>query len=112
MRFLLMICHDDAFRPTESLVAEILVWIQEMEGRGIRVHGNPLRPVAEATTVRVRNGVQTRTAGPFARSKEKMCAYELIECPGTEQAVEVASMHPMARVATIEVRPVWSELAG
>jgi len=112
MRFLLMICHDDAFRPTESLVAEILAWIREMEGRGIRVHGTPLRPAAEGVTVRVRDGKAIRTPGPFARSKEKMCAVELIECASREQAIEVALRHPMAKVATIEVRPVWSELAG
>lgn len=39
-----------------------------------------------------------------------MCAYELIECSSQEEAIEVAALHPMAEAATIEVRPVWSEL--
>ena len=76
------------------------------------MYGNPLRPPGDATTVRVREGKVTLKRCPFARSKEKMCAYELIECSSTEEAIEVASQHPMAKVATIEVRPVWSELAG
>ena len=49
---------------------------------------------------------------PFAKSKEKMCAYELIEGSSPEEAIEVASMHPMAKVATIEVRSIWNEPAG
>ncbi|MCG8527298.1 MAG: YciI family protein [Opitutales bacterium] len=52
------------------------------------------------------------TSGPFADSNEKVCAYELIECANMEEAVGNASRHPMAKVATIEVRPVWSELAN
>jgi hypothetical protein len=43
---------------------------------------------------------------------EKMCAYELIECSGEEAAIKVASSHPLAQVATIEVRAIWTELAG
>jgi hypothetical protein len=39
-------------------------------------------------------------------------AYELIERPSIEEAIDVASQHPMAKAATIEVRPIWNELAG
>ncbi len=112
MQFLLIICHDDDFRPTDTLLADIHAWISEMGGRGIRTYGNPLQPPSEATTVRVRNGKLRRTNGPFSNSKEKMCAYELIECASAEEAVDVASRHPMAKAATIEVRPIWNELVG
>jgi hypothetical protein len=60
--------------------------------------------------VRIRKEKLAITKGPFAKSKEKMCAYELIECSSQEEAIEVAALHPMAEAATIEVRPVWSEL--
>lgn len=112
MQYLLIICHDDNFRPTEKLIAEIHAWTKEMTDRGIRVYGNPLRPAGDATTVRVRNGRLVRKNAPFADSAEKMCAYELIECGSTDEAVEVASRHPMAKAATIEVREVWNELAS
>lgn len=111
MQFLLIICHDDNFRPTEGLLSDIKAWIEDANHRGIRVYGNPLRPSGEAVTVRVRHGKLTRTNAPFTDSGEKMCAYELIECRSVEEAVEVASNHPMAKAATIEVRPVWNELA-
>lgn len=90
---------------------EIGEWIAEMEKRGIRRHGNPLKPPGEAVTVRVRNGNPHIAMGPFSNAKEKMCAYELIEAPGMEEAVALASRHPMAKAATIEVRPVWDELS-
>jgi len=112
MQYLLIISHDDRFRPTEDLLRNIGVWIKEMEDRGVRVYGNPLQPPGTATTVRIREGKMTVTKGPFAKSREKMCAYELVECSSEEEAVEVASQHPMARAATIEVRPVWNELVG
>lgn len=111
MHYLLIIAHDDAFAPTEQLVAEIFGWIKSMEARGIRVHGNPLRPASEAVTVRVRDGEVSHSPGPFSRSREQMCAYELIECASLDVAVEAAAKHPMAAVATIEVRPVWSQMA-
>lgn len=62
--------------------------------------------------VRVRDGKVMLKSGPFANSKEKMCAYELIDCANKAEAIEVASQHPMASVATIGVRPVWVELVG
>ena len=112
MQYLMIICHDDSFAPTEVLVTEIVAWDKEMEGRGIRKYGNPLRPPSDAITVRVREGKRVLKKGPFAESKEKMCAYELIKCASPEEAIDVASQHPMAKAATIEVRPVWKELAS
>ena len=110
MQYLMIICHDDSFTPTEALVTEINAWDKEMEGRGIRKYGNPLRPPSDAITVRVREGSIVLKNGPFAESKEKMAAYELIECASLEEAIDVASTHPMAKAATVEVRPIWTDL--
>jgi len=107
---LLIICHDDSFVPSESLVAEIHGWGRDMERRGIRRYGQPLRPPRDAVTVRVREGAPVLTDGPFADTAEQMAAYELLECADLEEAVGLASTHPMAKAGTIEVRPVWEEL--
>ena len=112
MKYLLIICHDSHFRPTKGLVADILKWMDKMIERGILIHGNPLKPAGEARTVRVREGKLTVKKGPSTMSKEKISAYVLIECSEMDAAVKVASSHPMAREATVEVRPVWEELAG
>lgn len=110
MQYLLIICHDASFVPTPALVSEIGVWVKDMKKRAILKQSNPLRPPREATTVRVREGKRVLTAGPFANSKEKMAAYGLIECANEQEAIDIAVSHPMAKAATIEVRPVWSDL--
>ncbi len=111
MQFLLIISHDESFVPAENLVEETIRWVKEMASRGIRKYGNPLRPAADAKTVRVRAGKTLLTDGPFVACKEQICAYDLIECASFEEAIQVASRHPMASAATVEVRPIWEDLA-
>lgn len=111
MRFLFIISHDDQFAPSPKLVSEIVAWTKRQRGQRVLLDSNPLQPSAEAVTVRVRDGKVKRTEGPFARSREKMCAYVLIEATSLDEAVALAAGHPMARAATIEVRPVWQQLA-
>lgn len=53
MQYLLIISHDDNFRPDEDLLMNIGDWIRKMEERGVRVCGNPLQPPDTATTVRI-----------------------------------------------------------
>jgi hypothetical protein len=110
MRFLLIVSHDENFSPTPQLLAEIGIWVRTQTRRRVRLDGHPLRPAGEAVTVRIRAGRTRRQPGPFARSREKMCAYELIAAPDLAAAVALAETHPMARAATIEVRPVWAQL--
>jgi hypothetical protein len=47
--------------------------------------------------------------GPFAETKEWIAGYDLIECEDLDEAIEVASRHPVARFGSIEVRPLWVE---
>ena len=68
-----------------------------------------LRRVSAATTVRVRGDEVLLSDGPFAETKEQVGGYDLIECENLDEAVEVASKHPVARFGTIEVRPIWEE---
>jgi hypothetical protein len=110
--FLLIICHDDGFVPSEALIAQIHAWHAEMGRRGILRGGQPLRPPSDAVTVRERRGRPEITGGPVAATAEQMAAYDLLECADLDEAVGLASRHPMAAAGAIEVRPVWEELAG
>jgi hypothetical protein len=110
--YLLIICHDDSFAPSAALVAAIHDWDLELDRRGIRLDGRPLRPPADAVTVRVREGKPALGDGPFAATAEQMAAYELLDCADLDEAIGLASSHPMAAAGTIEVRPVWEELSG
>jgi hypothetical protein len=111
MRFLFIIAHDAGFAPDDQLMGDIANWIADTSAQGSRCHGNPLRPVSDAVTVRVRDGKALLSPGPFSDAGEQMCAYELVECADLDAAVQLATGHPMAAAATIEVRPIWAELA-
>ena len=84
-------------------------WLEEMTGRGASLHGSRLRPVSDATTVRVRDGEVLVADGPFAETKEQVAGYDVIECAGLDGALDVASRHPTARLGSIEVRPLWEQ---
>ena len=109
MRYMLLVCHDETFSPPESIDADTDAWVEEMERRGVRKAGDILRPASDATTVRVRSGEVLLSDGPFAETKEQVAGYDLIECADLDEAIEVASKHPMAKAGMIEVRPFWEE---
>ena len=46
------------------------------------------------------------TDGPFAETKEQLGGYYLIEAKDLNDAIQVASRIPSARLGSIEVRPI------
>jgi hypothetical protein len=73
---------------------------------GHRLGGEALEPTHTATTVRVREGKVMTTDGPFAETKEQLAGFYLLEAKDLDEAVQVASRIPPARLGTIEIRPV------
>ena len=82
-------------------------WVEEMDGRGVRVQGEQLRLVSDATTVRVRDGELLISDGPFAETKEQIAGFDILDCTDLDEAIEVASKHPVAKFGVLEVRPFW-----
>ena len=108
MKYLLLICTDGPIDAgPEELDAQ--PWVDEMDGRGVRLTGARTRDAEDATTVRVRDGALLVTDGPFADTKEQMAGFDIIECADLDEAIEVASKHPMSHYGMIEVRPFWTE---
>lgn len=111
MRYMMLVCVDDSVVLSPQEQAEIPAateaWVNEMDAKGIRVLGNALRPVHDATTVRVREEEVLVADGPFAETKEQIAGFDIIECADLDQAIEVAGKHPVARFGSIEVRPFW-----
>ena len=68
--------------------------------------GEALQPVETATTVRVRNGKVGTTDGPFADTKEQLGGFYMIEARDLNEAIQIASRIPSARIGTVEVRPI------
>ena len=106
MKYMMIVCYD----PTIEQAADDDPdpWFSEMEGRGIRLEGHPLNP-DDATTVRVRNGEVLVSDGPFAETKEVMVGYDLLECANLDEAIEVASRHPLASHGAMELRPFGAD---
>jgi hypothetical protein len=111
MKYMLMICLDEgAALPAEQQAAveqATFSWVEEMTRRGVRLQGDRLRPVSDATTVRLRGRELVVTDGPFAETKEQIAGYDILECADLDAAIEVASKHPVATYGTIEIRPFW-----
>jgi hypothetical protein len=113
MRYLLMICLDEtayaALSPeeAEASMAQYGKFYDEMSSRTVLEGGERLRPTADATTVRVRDGEVITSDGPFAETKEQIGGYYVVDCKDLDEAIEVASKIPGAQIGTIEVRPIW-----
>ena len=79
---------------------------EDLRASGHLVIAQALQPVATATTVRVRNGRMSATDGPFAETNEQLGGFVFIEARDLNEAIQIAGRLPVARVGSIEVRPV------
>ena len=105
MKYLLLICVAEGTNVSPE-EARPDAWVAEMTDRKVRLLGSELAPVRDTTGVRVRDGELSITDGPFAEAKEQMAGFDLVECADLDEAIEVASKHPVARFGTIEIRPL------
>ena len=112
MEYLLLIYDDEAQRlsasedDTQAMYAAYGAYSQSIRESGNMVGGNQLVPSSAGTTVRVRNGETLVTDGPFAETKEQLGGYYHVKAEDIDEAIELASRIPAARVGTIEVRPI------
>ena len=107
MKYLLLIRADGLPSPEELAVMqrELPGFIEEMNGRGVRLFGRELDLPETAATVRVRDGQTLVTDGPFAETKEFIAGFDLLECAGPDEAAEVAAKCPISWFMTLEIRP-------
>ena len=97
------VLHDHPDSPHD---AECHAYDVEVEESGRRLAAEALAPVGTATTVRVRGGETQLVDGPFAETKEQLLGFYLIDVRDLNEAVRVAAGIPVARVGSVEVRPV------
>jgi hypothetical protein len=111
MRYVCLIHLDEqqlgAMPPGDAsdLNAEHLAFNDGLRETGHYIAAEALAPAAQTTRVTIRNGKTTITDGPFAETKEVIAGFYLIEARDMDEAVEIASRIPSARIATVEVRP-------
>ena len=109
MRYLMIHWIDEVVLNAEGteFESEVDAWTAEMDRRGVRLQGEPLRSVSEAAAVRIRGDDVLVSDGPFAETKEQIAGFDLIECASMAEAVQIASRHPTARIGTFELRQIW-----
>ncbi len=95
----------------EQCYVESAQLTQDLHSSGHYRDASPLHPVSTATSVRVREGKRLVTDGPFAETREQLGGYYLIEAKNLDEAIGIAERIPVARVGTIEIRPVM-EIPG
>ena len=91
--------------------AECVSFDEDLRGRKLCIASEALQPVHTATTIRVRSGRVSITDGPFAETKETLAGFYLIDAHDLNEAIQLASQIPPARVGSIEIRPI-RELPG
>lgn len=109
MKYLCLIYSDEQTlhsHPDSPKDDECFDYARSLETSGRMMAAEPLESVQTATTVRVRNGKVTLTDGPFAETKEQLTGFYLIQARDLNEALQVAAHIPVARVGSIEVRPV------
>ncbi len=89
-----------------TLNRDSLAYNDELSRDKHYITAEALQPVETARTVRVRRGEASVTDGPFAETKEVVGGFILIEAAGMDEALEVAAGIPLAKLGSIEVRPI------
>jgi hypothetical protein len=107
VEFLLFVCNDPTAPPYVAAEDNIEQWVTDLEKRGAHTGGNRVRPASDAVTVAVRDGETRVSAGQFAESADWLAGFDTIDCADLDEAVLIASKHPMARFGSIEIRPIW-----
>jgi hypothetical protein len=114
MRYMLLVYLDEqalSESEREHCYVESARLAQELTSSGHYLAASPLHPTSTATSVRVRDGKALVTDGPFAETREQLGGYFLITARDLDEALGIAARIPIARMGTIEIRPVL-EIAG
>jgi hypothetical protein len=112
MQYMLLIYSEESRWETvseqelETTMKRYGDFTAELRAAGAMLAGDRLQPTANATTVRVRDGEQLVTDGPFAETKEQLGGYYLIEADSLDDAIKWAAKLPGSHHGSVEVRPV------
>lgn len=80
-----------------------------LHAAGKLVVASPLQGPETAVSLRYRNGVASRTDGPYAETKEFIAGFMVIEAADIEEAIAIASQGPLEGLADLEIRPLLDE---
>jgi len=79
---------------------------EDLQRSGHLLEVGSLAATKDSVSLRPRNGKVTVTDGPYAETKEQLGSYFLIEARDLNDAIQIGSRIPSARMGSIEVRPI------
>ena len=99
-----------ALTPKElaKVDADSLAHDRSLAQSGKLVIAQALQSVRTSKTVRRRDGKTLVTDGPFAETKEQLLGFLMIEADSLDEAVGMAGEVPLAAMASIEVRAIYT----
>ena len=116
MKYMLLLYADESKGPQtpEEVQAVAPAWYafgNDAKAAGVLLGNHGLNPVADATTLRVREGRALVADGPFAETPEQLGGYYLLDCQDLDEALAWAGKIPTAKYGSIEIRPLnrWSQ---
>lgn len=93
------------------MIRESVQLANQLHATGHYLSAAPLHPSSETACIQMREGKRLLTDGPFAETREQIGGYFLVEAKDLDEAIEIASRIPGARIGTVEVRRV-TEVEG
>jgi len=109
MKFMLFMSVDKSVELTPEQRAQVPgavgAWVAEMDARGVRLQGDVLASATDAKNVRVRGGAVQVVDGPLSDAEPQISGFNILDCADMDEAVEVASKHPVAAFGILELRP-------
>jgi hypothetical protein len=95
--------------PTQTLLAEMGKFNEELIKAGIMLAGDGLRPSAQGKRVQFSGRNRTVIDGPFTETKELVAGFWLWQVRSIEEAVEWVKRcpNPMPGDSEIEIRPLY-----
>lgn len=112
MKFMLLIYHNEqrwsgiSEAEKQSIYGEYRKLREQIQASKQFIDGSQLEATTTATSIRIRDGEELVTDGPFAETHEQLGGYFLIETANLDEAIAIARRIPSARTGTIEVRPL------
>lgn len=105
---ILLYAQPGTWPPDEHRVAlqESIGICHQLHAKGQYLGASPLQPADTAKCVRVRDGKQIVSDGPYAETKEQLGGYFLVDAGSMDEALAIAARIPGARRGTAEVRPI------
>ena len=117
MKYMLLIYQDEQSwnsineAERQQIYSEYGALVEQLHASGQFVSGSELQPITTATSLRVRDGKELITDGPFAETHEQLGGYFLVEAENLDEATKIAARIPSAKTGTIEIRPLAESAA-